>query len=72
MHSHHRDHGGSNRSFTDPDEYQSAIRGGDARYSVVGLGAFEAELTTIELSRLTLQRGRDKLRRGLKEVTYAA
>jgi AraC-like DNA-binding protein len=63
MHSHHRDRGGSNRSFTDPDEFQSAIRGGDARYSVLGLGAFEAELTTIEFGRLTLQRGREHLPR---------
>ncbi|HXA21557.1 MAG TPA: helix-turn-helix domain-containing protein [Acetobacteraceae bacterium] len=63
MHSHHRDRGGSSRSFTDPDEYQSAIRGGDARYSVLGLGAFEAELTTIEFGRLTLQRGREHLPR---------
>ena len=63
MHSHHRDRGGSSRSFTDPDEYQSAIRGGDGRYSVVGLGTFEAELTTIEFGRLTVQRGREHLPR---------
>jgi AraC-like DNA-binding protein len=63
MHSHHGNPGSNDRSFTDPDEYQSAIRGGDARYSVVGLGTFEAELTTIEFGRLTLQRGREFLPR---------
>jgi AraC-like DNA-binding protein len=55
--------GGCNRSFRDPDEYQSAIRGGDGRYSVLGLGTFEAELTTIVIGRLTLQRGREHLPR---------
>jgi AraC-like DNA-binding protein len=63
MHSDHGDRGGSSRSFTDPDEYQSAIRGGDSLYSVLVRGTFEAELTTIEIGRLTLQRGRERLPR---------
>jgi AraC-like DNA-binding protein len=63
MNSHHRGPGGCNRSFVDPDDYQAAIRGGDSRYSVLGLGTFEAELTTIEIGRLTLQRGREHLPR---------
>ncbi len=63
MNSLHGGPGSCNRSFTDPDEYQSAIRGGDSRYSVLGLGTFEAELTTIESGRLTLQRGRERLPR---------
>ena len=63
MHSHHGNPGGSSRRFTNPNESQSAIRGGDARYSVLGLGAFECELTTIEFSILTLQRGRERLPR---------
>jgi AraC-like DNA-binding protein len=54
---------GGSRIFTDPDDYQSAIRGGDSRYSVLGSGTFEADLTTIELGRLTLQRGREHLPR---------
>jgi AraC-like DNA-binding protein len=63
MSSHHGGPGGDSRSFTDPDEYQSAIRGGDGLYGVVGRGIFEADLTTIELGRLTLQRGRERLPR---------
>ena len=59
-------HGGllaRTHSFTDPDQYQSSIRGGDDRYSVLGRGAFEAELTTIRIGRLTLQRGLERLPR---------
>jgi hypothetical protein len=59
-------HGGllaRTHSFTDPDQYQSSIRGGDDRYSVLGRGAFEAELTTIRIGRLTLQHGLERLPR---------
>jgi hypothetical protein len=55
--------GCASRTFTDSDEYQSAIRGGDGLYSVLGRGTFAADLTTIELGRLTLQRGREHLPR---------
>jgi len=51
------------RRFLDPDQYQSAIRGGDSLYSVLGRGTFRAELITIEVGRLTLQRGREDLPR---------
>jgi AraC-like DNA-binding protein len=63
MNSPHVGRGGSSRRFTDPDEYQSTIRGGGGLYSVLGRGTFEAELTTIQLGRLTLQRGRERLPR---------
>jgi AraC-like DNA-binding protein len=63
MNSHHGGAVGGSRSFIDPDEYQSAIRGGDGRYSVLGRGTFEAELTTIQVGRLTLQRGCEHLPR---------
>jgi AraC-like DNA-binding protein len=54
---------GSSRRFVDPDQYQEAIRGGDNLYSILGRGVFNAELTNIEVGRLTLQRGRENLPR---------
>ena len=51
------------RGFVDPDEYQSAIHAGDDLYSLLGRGSFRAELTGIEIGRLTLQRGREVLPR---------
>jgi AraC-like DNA-binding protein len=51
------------RRFVDSDQYQSAIQGGDRLYSLLGRGTFRAELTSIEVGRLTLQRGREDLPR---------
>ena len=51
------------RSFVDPDQYQAAIRGGDSLYSILGRGAFGADLTEIEVGRVKLQRGRETLPR---------
>lgn len=57
------------RSFDDPDQYQSAIRGGDRHCIVLGPGTFRAELTTIEVGRLKLQRGREDLPRLASSAT---
>jgi AraC-like DNA-binding protein len=51
------------RGFVDPDEYQSAIHAGDDLYSLLRHGDFRAELTSVEIGRLTLQRGREVLPR---------
>jgi AraC-like DNA-binding protein len=53
----------SSLSFVDPDLYHSAIRGGDHLLSFLGRGAFHADVTTIQLGRVTLQRGRENLPR---------
>ena len=50
-------------TFFDPDQYQAAIRGGDNLYNLLGRGIFRADLTNIELNRLSLQRGRETLPR---------
>jgi AraC-like DNA-binding protein len=62
MSSHHGVPGNSTRSFVDPDEYVSAIRGGGL-CTLLGRGAFRAEVTSIEAGRLMLQRGRENLPR---------
>lgn len=59
----HRIPGSGTRRFDDPDQYQAAIRGGDSQYSFLGRGAFRAELTSIEVGKLTLQRGRETIPR---------
>ncbi len=51
------------RTFVDPDQFQAAVRGGDNMYHLLGRGVFRAELTTIEVGRLLLQRGRETLPR---------
>jgi len=51
------------RSFLDPDQFHSAIRGGNGLLTFLGKGMFKAELTTIQVGRLTLQRGRENLPR---------
>lgn len=63
MNSHQAVSGGCHRGFVDPEQYQSAIRGGDSLYNLLGRGVFRAELTSIALGRLTLQRGRENLPR---------
>jgi AraC-like DNA-binding protein len=50
-------------AFTDPYEYQSAIRGAQFEVLVTGKGDFHAELTQIELPRVWMQRGREHLPR---------
>jgi AraC-like DNA-binding protein len=50
------------RSFVDPDQFQSAVRGGDM-YNLLGCGTFRAELMDIQLDELFLQRGRELLPR---------
>jgi AraC-like DNA-binding protein len=55
--------GSHSRSFTDPEQFQSATLGGDSMYTVLGRGAFRAELTSIEVGQLLLQRGHETLPR---------
>ena len=50
------------RSFVDPDQFQSQVRGGDM-YNLLGRGTFRAELMDIQLDKLFLQRGREPLPR---------
>jgi AraC-like DNA-binding protein len=54
---------GSSRSFLEPDEFHAAIRGGNGILSLLGNGTYAANLTTIRVGRLTLQRGRENLSR---------
>ncbi len=51
------------RSFTDPDQFHAAIRGDNGLLSFLGRGTYSAELTTVQVGRLTLQRGRENLPR---------
>ena len=53
----------SSRSFVDPDEFQSAIQGGDKMYTLLGRDDYRAELTSIEVGQLMLQRGHETLPR---------
>ncbi len=55
--------GSSHDSFVDPDQYHSAIRGGDHLLSFLARGAFRADVTTVGLSQVMLQRGRENLPR---------
>jgi AraC-like DNA-binding protein len=54
---------GSRRSFSDPDEFHAAIRGGNGMLSLLGNGRYTANLTTIKIGRITLQRGHENLAR---------
>jgi AraC-like DNA-binding protein len=51
------------RTFTDPDDYASAIRATKAEITVIGRGRFTAKLTRINLHRLWMQRLSDNLPR---------
>jgi AraC-like DNA-binding protein len=51
------------RTFTDPDDYATAIRATKAEMTVTGRGQFSAQLTRIDLHRLWLQRFSDNLPR---------
>ena len=53
----------SSLSFDDPDRYHAAIRGGDSLLSFLERGIFRAQLTTLEVGQVTLQRGREILPR---------
>ena len=55
--------GSSHDSFVDPDQYHAAIRGGDHLLSFLGRGVFRADVTTVELGQVMLQRGRENLPR---------
>lgn len=56
--------GGSDTvTYFDPDEFQSAVRGGDAMYNVLSRGRYRAELTTIKVGQLMVQRGKEALPR---------
>jgi hypothetical protein len=55
--------GSSSLSFVDPDQYQAAIRGADHLLSFLGRGEFRADVTTIEVGQVMLQRGRENLPR---------
>jgi len=50
-------------TFTDPHEYQAAVRASDAKFIVTAPGKYRAELTRINLHRLWMQRGWDSLPR---------
>src|ERR1700736_5768639 len=51
------------RTFTDADDYASAIRATKAEVTVIGRGRFTAKLTRIDLHRLWMQRFSDNLPR---------
>src|ERR1700736_2366573 len=51
------------RTFTDADDYASAIRATKAEVTVIGRGQFTAKLTRIDLHRLWMQRFSDNLPR---------
>jgi hypothetical protein len=53
----------SSLSFFDPDHYHSAIRGGDHLLGFLARGVFRADVTTIEVGDIALQRGRENLPR---------
>jgi hypothetical protein len=56
------------RTFTDPDAYNAALRDVQAQGVVTGRGNFRAELATVRLDRLSLQRTQESLPR----TTYSA
>src|SRR5262249_61582362 len=51
------------RTFTDPDAYYAAIRGTHTDGVVAARGDFRADLSTIELDRVSLQHARETLPR---------
>jgi AraC-like DNA-binding protein len=51
------------QTFTDPDDYTSAIRGASAELTVIGRGRFTAKLIRIDLHRLWMHRFSDNLPR---------
>jgi AraC-like DNA-binding protein len=55
--------GSSSLSFVDPDQFHSAIRGGDHLLSFLARGAFRGDVTTVGLNHVMLQRGRENLPR---------
>jgi AraC-like DNA-binding protein len=59
----HRIPASSSISFDDPDRYHAAIRGGDHVLSFLSRGTFRADVTTIEVGQVMLQRGHENLPR---------
>lgn len=49
--------------FTEPDQFQVAVRGGGCSYSILGSGVFSADLTTVEVGRVKLQYAHETLPR---------
>src|SRR5215468_1020548 len=60
------------RTFTDPDAYYAGIRGTHADGVLAARGDFRAELTTIELDRVSLQHARETLPRTAYSVVDAS
>jgi len=50
-------------TFSDPDEYAAAFRNAKVDITVIGRGQFTAELTSIDLHRLQMQRYHENLPR---------
>ena len=53
--------GATTQHFGDPDHFQSAIVGCSGMYTVLGRGEFHADLASIRVGRLLLQRGQETL-----------
>jgi AraC-like DNA-binding protein len=51
------------RTFSDPELASAALRGGAAKYKVLGRGVYHFESTVVELDRLKLQCGTERLAR---------
>jgi AraC-like DNA-binding protein len=59
------------RTFTDPDDYASAVRATRAELAITGRGSFAAKLTKIDLHRLWMQRFSDNLPRIAHSANFA-
>lgn len=51
------------REFTDPEQLAAALPAGSGGYKLLGRGVFRAQLTVVELGRVTLQCARESLAR---------
>jgi AraC-like DNA-binding protein len=60
------------RTFSDPDDYTSSIRGGTVELTVVSRGNFNAKLTRIDLHRLWMQRYFENLSRIVEATSLTA
>ena len=57
--------------FTDPERYQAAVRPAQLEIFVTAKGDFKAQLRRVELSRLWIQRARERLPRVLRSTVSA-
>src|SRR5215475_361273 len=57
--------------FTDPERYQAAVRPAQLEIFVTAKGDFQAELRRVELSRLWIQRARERLPRVIRSTVSA-